>query len=308
MRRDHYEPPQFETPPQSAFQQDWCDDESAAVLDRPIGDILTESGRLDADDVQSVLDLQRRKGLRFGEAAVQLRLVSEDDVLFALSQQFHYPYAPHHRRDLSGELVAAVQPFSEQAEAFRALRSQLTMRQVVGSASRRALAVVSPDRGDGKTFFAANLAITLAQLGGSTLLIDADLRAPRLHKVFSLPGATGLSGVLNGRQQPNLIHQVPDMKSLFVLPVGVTPPNPLELVERPAFGRMIGELVRKFDNVVVDTPAAERGSDAGVIASRCGAALIVARQHQSRMGSLHKLVGAINQGSAQLAGLVINEY
>ncbi|HEX3139775.1 MAG TPA: tyrosine protein kinase, partial [Rhizobacter sp.] len=253
MRRDHYDEPRFETPQQSAFQQDWCDDDPAAVLDRPIGSILTETGRLDADDVQSVLDLQREKGLRFGEAAVALRLVTEDDVLFALSQQFHYPYAPHAGRDLSSELVTAVQPFGEQAEAFRALRSQLTMRQVVGSNTRRALAVISPDRGDGKTFFAANLAITLAQLGGSTLLVDADLRAPRLHQVFSIPGGSGLSGVLNGRQQPNLIHQVPDMKSLFVLPVGVTPPNPLELVERPAFGRLIGELLRKFDNVVVDT-------------------------------------------------------
>jgi protein-tyrosine kinase len=308
MRRDHHDEQRFSTPPQSMLQQDWCEDESAAVLDRPIGNILTETGRLDAGDVQTVLDHQNKKGLRFGEAAVALRLITEDDVLFALSQQFHYPYSPQHRRDLSGELVAAVQPFGVQAEAFRALRSQLTMRQVVGSSSRRALAVVSPESGDGKTFFSANLAITLAQLGGSTLLIDADLRSPRLHKVFSIPGSAGLSGVLNGRQQPNVIHQVPDMKTLFVLPVGVTPPNPLELVERPAFGRLIGELLRKFDNIIVDTPAAQRGSDAGVIAARCGAALIVARKHQSRMSSLNTLVGAINQGSAQLAGLVINEY
>jgi protein-tyrosine kinase len=309
MKRDRHDEPSFEIPGSTATPVvDWNDDDGAAVRDRSIGSILTETERLDAVDVPTVLDYQRKKGLRFGEAAVALRLVTEDDVLFALSQQFHYPYAPQSRRDLSGELVAAVQPFGEQAEAFRALRSQLTMRQVFGSASRRALAVVSPERGDGKTFFAANLAITLAQLGGSTLLIDADLRAPRLHKVFSIPGSNGLSGVLNGRQQPNAIHRVPDMNSLFVLPVGVTPPNPLELVERPAFGRLLGELMGKFDNVIVDTPAASRGADAGVIASRCGAALMVARQHQSRMRALHKLVGVINQGPAQLAGLVINEY
>ena len=255
-----------------------------------------------------MLDYQRKKGVRFGEAAVALRLVNEDDVLFALSQQFHYPYAPHGRRDLSGELVAAVQPFGEQAEAFRALRSQLTMRQVVGGGSGRALAVVSPECGEGKTFFAANLAITLAQLGGSTLLIDADLRNPRLHEVFSITDRAGLSGVLNGRQQANVIHQVPDLKSLYVLPVGVTPPNPLELLERPAFGRLLLELIAKFDNVIVDTPAAQRGSDAGVIASRCGAALVVARRHQSRIGALQKLVTSLAESRAQLAGLVINEY
>ena len=308
MRRDRHDEPRFDTPPPSVAAPDWDDDEPTPVHDRPIGSFLTETHRLEAAQVATVLEYQRRKGLRFGEAAVALRLVNEDDVLFALSQQFHYPYAPHGRRDLSGELVAAVQPFGEQAEAFRALRSQLTMRQVVGSASRRALAVVSPERGDGKTFFAANLAITLAQLGGSTLLIDADLRGPRLHEVFSIKGGAGLSGVLSGRQQANVIHSVPDMKGLFVLPVGVTPPNPLELVERPAFGRLLSELLGKFDNVIVDTPAAQRGSDAGVIAARCGAALVVARRHQSRMGALHQLVASLNESPAQLAGLVINEY
>jgi len=291
----------------SAAEQ-WTDEGPPSVHDRPIGSILTESKRLAAAQVQTVLDYQRKKGLRFGEAAVALKLVNEDDVLFALSQQFHYPYAPHNRRDLSGELVAAVQPFGEQAEAFRALRSQLTMRQVVGGASGRALAVVSPERGEGRTFFAANLAITLAQLGGTTLLIDGDLRGPRLHKVFSIGDVDGLSSALNGRQQANVIHQVPDLKSLFVLPVGVTPPNPLELLERPAFGRLLNELIAKFDNVIVDTPAAQRGSDAGVIASRCGAALIVGRRHQSRMDGLHKLVGSLTEGRAQLAGLVMNEY
>lgn len=303
-----HEEPDFDWGPASQAAASWSDDEITDVHDKPIGSILTETNRLGAGQVQKVLDYQRKKGVRFGEAAVALRLVNEDDVLFALSQQFHYPYAPHGRRDLSGELVAAVQPFGEQAEAFRALRSQLTMRQVVGGGSGRALAVVSPECGEGKTFFAANLAITLAQLGGSTLLIDADLRNPRLHEVFSITDRAGLSGVLNGRQQANVIHQIPDLKSLYVLPVGVTPPNPLELLERPAFGRLLLELIAKFDNVIVDTPAAQRGSDAGVIASRCGAALVVARRHQSRIGALQKLVTSLAESRAQLAGLVINEY
>ncbi len=286
----------------------WGEEVESAVLDRPIGTILTETRRLAAGQVQSVLDYQRKKGLRFGEAAVALRLIDEDDVMFALSQQFHYAYAPHNRGNLSRDLVAAVQPFSEQAEAFRALRSQLMMRMFVADAPPRALAVVSPERGDGKTFFAANLAVTLSQLGGRTLLIDADLRGPRLHQVFSITEGAGLSGVLSGRQQTNVIHQVPDLKNLYVLPVGVTPPNPLELVERPAFARLLHELLGKFDHVIVDTPAAQRGSDAGVIAARCGAALVVARRHQSRLGALHQLVSRLKESPTQLAGMVINEY
>ena len=75
------------------------------------------------------------------------------------------------------------------------------------------------------------------------------------------------------------MQQVPGVPGLFLLPVGVTPPNPLELVERPAFGLLMRELTSKFDHVVVDTPAAEYGADAAVIAARCGAALVVARKH-----------------------------
>lgn len=294
--------------PHPQIEPNWGAEDGEPTHDRTIGSILTESHRLDAAKLSDVLAYQADHQVRFGEAAVALRYISEDDVLFALSQQFHYPYAPNARRDINSELVAAVQPFGEQAEAFRALRSQLTMRLALGGDQRRALAVVSPERGDGKTFFAANLAITLAQLGGRTLLIDADLRGPRLHQVFGLQNSAGLSAVLSGRPQTNVIHQISDVPTLFVLPVGVTPPNPLELVERAAFKRLIDELLNKFDHVIVDTPAAERGSDAGVIASRCGAALVVARRHQSRLSALSQMVGSLNEGPAMLAGLVINEY
>lgn len=297
-----------EEPSFDASESIWGADAEVVVTDRPIGSILTETKRLPAGQVDKVLDYQRRKGLRFGEAAVALKLITEDDVLYALSQQFHYPYAPHTRRDLSGELVAAMQPFSDQAEAFRALRSQLMMRMFMPGTAPRALAVVSPEKGDGKTFFAANLAIAMAQLGGRTLLIDANLRGPRIHQLFSIDEKAGLSGVLSGRVQSNVIHQIADLNTLFVLPVGVAPPNPLELVERPAFSRLLSELLGKFDHVIVDTPAAQRGSDAGVIAARCGAALVVARRHQSRLGALHQLVSRLKDSPAQLAGMVINEY
>lgn len=279
-----------------------------AVHDRAIGAILAETQRLGPEEIPKVLSYQRKHGLRFGEAAVALNFISEDDVLFALSQQFHYPYAPRGRRDLSGELVTAVQPFGEQAEAFRALRSQLMMRLFAGEGPNRALAVVSSERGDGKTFFAANLAVSLAQLGGRTLLIDADLREPRQHEVFAIRPAVGLSGILTGRQEASVIHQVADVPTLFLLPVGVTPPNPLELVERPAFKKLLRELLSKFDHVIVDTPAAKRGSDAAVIAARCGAALVVARKDQSRLSGVHKLVSALSEGPTQMTGLVINEY
>lgn len=274
--------------------------------DRSIGSIIRELRDLSAAQVEQVLAYQREHGVRFGEAAVALGLVSTDDVLQALSQQFHYPYAP--KRAGNPELVTLTQPFSLQSEAFRAIRSQITMRLNHEGEGRRALAVISPDTLDGKSFFAANLAVTLAQLGGRTLLIDADMRGPRQHQIFEVPNKTGLSSVLSGRTSAQVIQQVDGVPGLFVLPVGVTPPNPLELVERPAFGLLMRELVGKFDYVLVDTPAAQHGADASVIAARCGAALVLARNNESRVADLVDLVGSFENCPVRITGVVVNEF
>lgn len=282
---------------------------SLAVHDRSIGDIIRQAKNLSAEQVETILLYQREKGLRFGEAAIALGLASDKDVLFALSQQFHYPYAQDEQLGrFTDELVVANRPFSKQAEAFRAIRSQLMMRVFGGEAPRTALAIVSPDAGDGKTFFSANLAVSLSQLGGRTLLVDADLRGPRQHGLFGIENNSGLSGVLSGRAEANVIQHVRDLPSLYVLPVGNVPPNPVELFERPAFGLLIKELVSKFDYVVVDTPAAVYGADASVIAAKCGAAMVVARKGASRLNALQDLVAHLAETPTKLAGVILNEY
>lgn len=289
-----------------------ADTAEPAVLDRSIGDILAELRHLTAAQVEKVLEYQRSKGVRFGEAAVALGLASKDDVLFALAQQFHYPYAPEEKGKLKGDLVALNEPFSARAEGFRALRSQLMMR-LFGEADAalgggRALAIISTDSGDGKTYTATNLAVSLAQLGGRTLLVDADMRNPSVHEAFNLNNQTGLSGILSGRADKQVIQQVPAIPSLFVLPVGTTPPNPQELVERPAFGLLLRELVAKFDHVIVDTPAAVHGADAAVIAAKCGAALVLARKNKSRSDALRELVASLAGAPVKLTGVVFNEF
>ena len=280
----------------------------ATVHDRSLGDIIRQTNNLTAEQVEQILQHQREKGVRFGEAAIALGFASDRDVLFALSQQFHYPYAPEEQRSFSDELVMATKPFSQQAEAFRAIRSQLMMRVFTGDGSKPALAVVSPDSGDGKSYFSANLAIALSQLGGRTLLVDADMRGPRQHLMFGLENSSGLSGILSGRSDGTVIQKVRDLPSLYVLPVGTVPPNPLELIERPAFGLLMRELTSKFDYVVADTPAAVFGSDCSVVAARCGSALAIARKGTSRMGALEDLMAGLSTTPAKLAGVIMNEF
>lgn len=280
-----------------------------ALQDRSIGAIIAETRDLSADQVAKVLEYQRVKNVRFGEAAIALGYANADDVLFALAQQFNYPYASEVKRGQNPELISLNEPFSAQAEMFRAVRSQVMMRVFSDlDGPRRALAVVSANQGDGKTFFAANLAVTLAQLGGRTLLIDADMRGPRQHEVFGVANTAGLSGILSGRSGGQLVQQISSVPGLFLLPVGITPPNPLELIERPAFALLMRELQVKFDYVIVDTPAAELGSDAVVIASRCGAALPIARKSESKLNLFQDLVVALNEAQTKVAGAVLNEH
>ena len=278
------------------------------VLDRSIGDFIRQVRGLSEAQVEEILSHQRLHGIRFGEAAVALQLATRDDVLWALSQQFHYPYAPGDGASFNSELIAAVDPFHRQTESFRDIRSQLMLGALAPEQPRRALAVMSPNIGDGKSFFAANLAVVFSQLGARTLLIDADMRTPRQHALFGVPNDYGLSSILSGRSDTKAIHSLQDLPSLFVLPVGTLPPNPLELLQRPAFGLLVNELLGKFDHVIVDTPSSTHGADCRVLAAKCGVAMIIGRRGKSRMKALQGLVSEVTRGPAKFAGVVINDH
>ncbi len=274
---------------------------------KAIGELIQDARNLSADDIDRIGRYQRENDLRFGEAAIALGLADTEDVLQALAQQFKYAYADEEGRKSAPELVMLNQPFGHQAEAFRAIRSQILMRTQAEKGQRRPLAVVSPDSGDGKTYFCANLAVALAQLGSKVVVIDADMRGARLDQVFGVPGQTGLSSVLSGRGGRGVVKSVTGVPNLYVIPVGVQPPNPLELVEGPSFGILLRELSIKFDHVIVDTPAAIFGSDGVVIASRCGSALIVTRKDANKVDRVQDMVGSLQAGQVRLAGVIMNE-
>jgi protein-tyrosine kinase len=278
-----------------------------AAHPRAIGQLIRDARQLTDDQVEQILAYQRRRGVRFGEAAVALRLAERKDVLDALAAQFQYT-SGFAGRESSTELVSAADPFGDQADAFRELRSRLLL-EVLREQPRGALAVVSPDRGDGKTYIAANLAVSFSQLGERTLLIDADLRVPRLHALLGVDPAPGLSSLLAGFPiDRDPVQPAPGVPSLFVMPAGPVPPNPLELLQRLRFRSLVREMVREFDHVVVDTPAAIRGADPRVVAAQCEATLVVARAGRSRLDALEGLLASLGRGSARIAGIVMNEH
>lgn len=276
--------------------------------DRSIGAMLIDSGKIGLDDAERILRYAREKNLRFGDAAVALKLVAQDDVQQVLARQFDYPYLPAGDSSVSTEVVAAWAPFSRQVESLRALRSQLLLRWFTGEDGHRALAVVSPGRGEGRSHLAANLAVVFSQLGERTLLVDADLRSPRQHTLFGLPSTAGLSTILAERAGIESIQRIPAFLDLSVLAAGPVPPNPLELLERPAFGELMGELSGRYDVVILDTPSAARGSDFQAIVHKVGGALLLARRNRTRMQACAAVAEEIAAAKATVVGTVLNDY
>jgi protein-tyrosine kinase len=272
---------------------------------KPIGAMLVEAGRLTSQDVERILDYQNRAALPFGDAGIALGLLEEEDVQQALATQFgQASLLPDSK--LSSELVAVTQPDSEAVEHLRALRSQLMLRWFENDNRQAALAVVSPGTGEGRSYITANLAVLFSQLGKRTLLIDADLRRPRQHKIFGLPGRTGLSAVLAGRAGWEALTEVKSIPSLWVLPAGAVPPNPQELLARPGFAKLITALRSSYEVILIDTPAAAHCADAGTIAARAGAALMLACRDKSSMPGLSTLGENLRQFGVTIVGAVLN--
>jgi len=277
---------------------------------RSLGAILIDSGQLTPEDAERVLQLQKEQNLRFGAAAVKLGLLSEADIQYALSRQFAYAYLrkiPGEKKPVSEELVAAYQPFSPQVEQMRAIRSQLMLRWFDKAELRQVLTVVGCGRFDGRSYLAANLAVVFSQLGERTLLVDADLRAPRQHELFYLENKVGFSTVLSGRSRDEAIVRIPDLAGLCVLPAGPVPPNPLELLNRLNFDEFMIQAKTTYDVVIVDTPAMTSGEDAAMIAVRTGAALAVARAGATRVAAYADLVQGLMDAGVAVVGSVLNE-
>lgn len=276
------------------------------VHGRSIGSILIDSGRLSTGNAEKILLSQRENGVRFGEAGRALGLLTEDDVRFALSIQFHYSYIPS-GSSLSHELIAAYQPDSSSVEELRMLRSQLMLRWFNNATHHKGLAVVSASAGDGRSYIAANLAIVFSQLGERTLLVDADMRMPRQHSLFNLGKRAGLSDILVGRAGMEAIATIDLLPNLSVLTAGAIPPNPQELLGRQSFSKLLLSLGEDFDVIIIDTPPASACADAHTVAVRTGAALVVARQDKSYMMQLGQFTNSLREFGVTLVGSVLND-
>jgi protein-tyrosine kinase len=275
----------------------------------PIEQQILAAGNLSEAQVEAIRGFQRRKGLTFGEAAITLGLVRRDSLFLALSKRYNYPvlnFGSDEAR-FSRELVVGYQPFSKGAEAFRSIRSALATGPL--SQGKNAFVVIGARPGVGTTNFAANLALSFAQMAVPTLLVDANLRKPRLATLFGVDSKSeGLVEALTHCEPdapPVAIDIVPGLSLLIA---GATAPHPQELLSSKEFLNLSQNAQRNYGVVIYDTPPALENADAYVVASRVGAAILIARRHRSKVKDIKTVSQALEGFQCEIAGTVLEYY
>ncbi len=226
--------------------------------------------------------------------------------------------------DLDKKILFNFDLMSITAEAYRTLRTNILFAIGAGKKSGNAITITSASPREGKTLTSTNLAISLAHMGKSTLLVEADMRCPQLAELFKIEEKPGLSDLLIGTtKQSSAIRTIADIligdsewddlmeiqgiDNLNILPCGTIPPNPTELLISPEFATLITELRSQYDYIILDTPPTLPVSDSTIVSTISDATLMV---YQSDTTSRHILIRAIQtlqKNQIKLLGIVINQ-
>jgi len=202
------------------------------------------------------------------------------------------------------ELVTLQQPGSAFAENVRAVRTNLLFMSP--DQPFRRLLITSAQPGEGKTTVASALAIAMAQAGQRVILIDCDLRRPRLHKIFALPpGRSNLSESLIDPSVLDIASTRTELQRLSILPAGPTPPNPAELLQSESFRHLLARLEADFDLVILDSPPLVV-TDAAILATRVDGSVMVVRRGHSDRRDVQRARRAISDVGGSLIGAVLN--
>jgi len=200
--------------------------------------------------------------------------------------------------------VALQHPTSPPAEAYRTLRTSLHFLTVDQSVHR--ILFTSATAGEGKTTTVANLAVTLARTGKRVLMVDADLRKPRLHEFFDVAGRPGLSDALLGEPVAAMVQPVEGLDSLFLLPAGAPLPESSEHLESERTTQVLAELDALADLIVIDAPPVLPVADALVLARYADAVLLVAAAGKTLPKEAQRAAELLDQQGAPLVGSVLN--
>jgi capsular exopolysaccharide synthesis family protein len=203
------------------------------------------------------------------------------------------------------ELINHYYPKLSISEDYRTLRTSIMFSHA--EEEPRAIAFSSAFPQEGKTSTLVNTGVSFAQLEKKVILIDADMRKPRLHKIFNLRNFTGLSSYLTGKEGPAEIIQQSPLENIWVIPSGPHPPNPAELLESKRMKLLAKGLKQEFDFVLLDTPPVLAVVDAVILSAVVDGTVVVIKVNKTTRKALAGTVQALNKSKAQIIGIVYNE-
>lgn len=276
-------------------------------IENTIGQILVRQRKLGVRDVSRTLAYAERKRLRFGDSAVKLGLISRQDLEHAVAAQFDYPYLEPGAEGYSSKLVTAFEPFGTKGTALRVLQARLTQQWF--SRGQRTLAVIGPSGHDGCSYVAANLAVAFSQQGRETVLVDANLRKPGLHRLFNLQNGVGLSSALVGRVSiEEVTTRLPLFRNLSLVTAGITPPNVYDLFWRSELADVVATLRDRYDIVLFDAPPYSTMLGSENLARHTGGALLVIRKDHTRAIDAQALSDAIQRTGGEIVGTAMSRF
>lgn len=211
----------------------------------------------------------------------------------------------HAKKSALEELVTITAAQSSSAEAYRTLRTNLIFSQSVQTL--RTLVVTSASPGEGKTTTAANLAVSFAQQGMRVLIMDCDLRRARLHKVFGVAREPGLTELVLEREPQETTIRDTEVPGLYVLPSGVLPPNPAELLGGEKMRKALASLSEAFDLLILDSPPLLAASDAAILSTMADGTVIVIRAGVTELEAGQQAIQQLNVVGARVVGAVLND-
>ena len=203
------------------------------------------------------------------------------------------------------DLTVFKDPTSAAAEACRSIRTNLMF--LSAEKEVQVLVVTSPGPQDGKTTAAISLAVTMAQGGARVLLVDTDMRKPRIHRSFGLKSDRGLSTVMTGDATLADVICHSQVPNLDVLPCGPTPPNPAELIHTERFREILAQCRREYGRVVLDSPPAAFVTDPAILGNLADGVVLVVRAGHTTREVVSFARRQINDARARILGVVINQ-
>ncbi|MBI1852919.1 MAG: polysaccharide biosynthesis tyrosine autokinase [Planctomycetes bacterium] len=202
------------------------------------------------------------------------------------------------------DLVTQTDPKSIASEAYRGIRTGLAFG--TPGEGKKTILVTSSSPREGKTTTAINIAVTMAQSGQKTLLIDSDLRRPRIHKTFGLDNAVGLTSLFIGDSPLEQVIRPTDVENLFVLSSGPIPPNPSEILGSDMMRDVLASCRGAFDKIVLDSPPIIAVTDACILARMADATLLVVSAHNTRKKIAAQGLDLLRNLGVNITGVVVN--